>query len=449
MTEGSIFRHLLEFAFPLLIGNIFQQLYNMVDSWVVGNYVSNEAYAAVGTVGPIINTLIGFFMGLSSGAGVVISQYFGAKRADKVHDTVHTAMMMTLILAILFTGVGIVTVPFMLNLIDMPEEVIPEATTYLVIYFAGVIGLMFYNIGSGILRAVGDSTRPFLFLVVSAVLNTCLDLLFVLKFHMGVAGVAYATIFAQAVSAALVIITLMRSKASIRFRIRDMRIDWEMLGKIVKVGFPAALQMAITAFSNVFVQSYINYFETDFMSGWTAYNKMDQLIWLPMQSLALAATTFVGQNLGMGKVERAKKGVRKAFFMALVCTAGLIVGVVIFAPTLVSFFNKKPEVVEYGTMLLRYLSPFYILCCLNQIYAGALRGAGQSRAPMLIMIGSFVVFRQCYLYIMSHYIANEMLPIAMSYPAGWLVCSAAMLLYYHNSKWEKACVVEREQPAEE
>lgn len=449
MTEGSITRHLLEFAFPLLIGNIFQQMYNMVDTWVVGNYVGNEAFAAVGTVGPIINTLIGFFMGLSSGAGVVISQYFGAKRTDKVHDTVHTAMMMTLILAVLFTGVGIVTVPLMLKLIDMPGEVVPEATKYLVIYFAGVIGLMFYNIGSGILRAVGDSTRPFLFLVVSAVLNTVLDLVFVLQFHMGVAGVAYATIFAQAVSAVLVIITLMKSNASIRFRIRDMKINWEMLGKIVKVGFPAALQMAITAFSNVFVQSYINYFETDFMSGWTAYNKMDQLIWLPMQSLALASTTFVGQNLGMGKLERAKKGVRKAFFMSLVCTAGLTVVVMIFAPALVGFFNDEPKVVEYGAMLLRYLSPFYILCCLNQIYAGALRGAGQSRAPMLIMIGSFVVFRQCYLYVMAHFIANEMIPIAMSYPAGWFVCSAVMLLYYRNSKWEKACVVERERPVEE
>ena len=209
MTEGNITRHIINFAIPLLIGNIFQQLYNTVDTWVVGNYVNNRAYSAVGTVGPIVNMLIGFFMGLSSGAGVVISQYYGAQQPDKVKQTVHTALLMTLLMGLVFTVLGIVMIPLMLQLINMPAEVRGEATTYLSIYFAGILGLMFYNIGSGILRAVGDSQRPFYFLMVSAVINIVLDLLFVLVFQMGVAGVALATIIAQGVSAVLVIITLL------------------------------------------------------------------------------------------------------------------------------------------------------------------------------------------------------------------------------------------------
>ena len=312
MTEGSIPRHIINFAFPLLIGNIFQQLYNTVDTWVVGNYVSNEAFSAVGTVGPIINTLIGFFMGLSSGAGVVISQYYGAKRPEKVHDAVHTAIVMTLVLGIVFTAVGILMIPAMLNLMKTPAEVMPESSAYLTIYFAGILGLMLYNMGAGILRAVGDSKRPFYFLVVSAVLNTVLDLVFVLQFNMGVRGVAYATIIAQGVSAVLILITLMRSESCIRLTLWHLKISWEMLGKIVRIGIPAAIQMAVTAFSNIFVQSYINYFGADCMSGWTAYSKIDQLILLPVQSIALASTTFVGQNLGINRVERAKRGVRTA-----------------------------------------------------------------------------------------------------------------------------------------
>ena len=305
MTEGSIIRHLITFAFPLLIGNIFQQLYNTVDTWVVGNYVSNEAFSAVGTVGPIINMLIGFFLGLSSGAGVVISQYYGAKKYDKVQDPVHTAILMTIILAVIFTFLGIAMAPFMIRFMKTPESVIPESTAYQTIYFSGVIGLKLYNIGSGILRAVGDSQRPFYFLVVSAVLNTVLDLVFVLAFDMGVEGVALATVLAQCTSAVLVMITLMRSDSCIHLSWKKLKIHWDMMKKIIRVGIPAAIQMAITSFSNVFVQSYINFFGADCMSGWTAYGKIDQLLFLPMQSLALASTTFVGQNLGQNQVESA------------------------------------------------------------------------------------------------------------------------------------------------
>ena len=321
MTKGSITKHLINFALPLMVGNLFQQLYNMVDTWVVGNFVSNEAFSAVGTVTPIINMLIGFFLGLSSGAGVVISQYYGAQREEKVRQAVHTSMVLTFLLGIVFTAAGILMTPLMLRLMKTPAEVAPEQTTYLTIYFAGVMGLLIYNMGSGILRAVGDSRRPFYFLLVSAVLNTGLDLLFVLKFGMGVEGVAYATIIAQAVSALLTVWVLLRAEGCIRLELRALRMTWSVLKQIVAVGIPAALQMAVTAFSNVFVQGYINYFGADCMSGWTAYTKVDQLVILPVQSISMAGTTFVGQNLGVGDTPRAKKGVRTALYLSFAVTA--------------------------------------------------------------------------------------------------------------------------------
>lgn len=442
MTQGNIFKHLVSFAVPLLVGNVFQQLYNMVDTWVVGNYVSDEAFSAVGTVGPITYLLIGFFLGFSSGASVVISQFYGAKRYDKVHDAVHTAIVMTLVISVVFTVVGILMVPFMLRLMNTPETVAPEATEYLTIYFAGIAGLLFYNIGSGILRAIGDSKRPFYFLLVSAVTNIVLDLVFVLVFHMGVGGVALATVIAQGLSAVLVLLTLFRTSSCVRIHLTHLRLYGDMLGKIVKLGIPAALQMAITSFSNVFVQSYINYFDKYAMGGWTAYSKIDQLILLPMQSLALASTTFVGQNLGKGNEERARKGVRAALLMSFASTVILMIPVMIFAPQAVGFFNKEPAVVEFGTLFIRWLSPFYVLCCVNQIYAGALRGSGNTTAPMIIMLLSFVGFRQAYLYVMKNFISNTILPISMSYPAGWLVCSTLMMIYFHKTKLSKGRLVQ-------
>lgn len=434
MTEGNISGHLIRFALPLLLGNVFQQLYNTVDTWVVGNYVSNEAFSAVGTVAPIVNMLIGAFSGLASGAGVVISQYYGAKNEEKVHDAVHTAIMLTLILAVLFTMIGIGMTPAMLRFMKTPAEVFPESSAYLTIYFSGMIGMLFYNMGAGVLRAVGDSRHPFYFLVAAAVINTVLDLVFVIVFGMGVQGVAWATVIAQAVSALLTVGTLMRSHACIRLILRDVRIHWEMLRKIILVGIPAALQMAVTSFSNVFVQSYINQFGAACMGGWTAYNKIDQLIFLPMQSLAMAATTFVGQNLGMGQVQRARKGVYITLMMAFASTIVISGAVIAFAPGLVTFFNGDAEVISYGTLFLRRLTPFYVLCCINQIYTGALRGSGDSRAPMIIMLASFVLFRQVYLFVVSNFIANEILPLAMGYPAGWLVCSLSTLIYYHTRR---------------
>jgi len=446
MTSGNITLHIIRFAFPLLLGNLFQQLYNTVDTWVVGNYVSNEAFSAVGAVSPIVNMLIGSFMGLSSGASVVISQYYGAGRKDKVQDAVHTSLAMTLILSIFFTAVGLFITPYMLGFMDLHVDAVDEATTYLTIYFAGMIGLMIYNIGAGILRAIGDSQRPFYFLVACALANTVLDLLFVLVFHMGVEGVALATVLSQCISAVLVIITLLRTDSCVKLSIRKIRLHFEILKKVLFVGIPAALQMAVTAFSNVFVQSYITYFDLnalspDYMSGWTAYLKIDQLLFLPMQSIALATTTFVGQNLGKKQVDRAKQGVNRSLLISMSATAILMVPVMAFAPSIVAFLNSKEEVVANGAMFLRTLTPFYLLCCFNQIYASALRGAGNSKASMIIMLSSFVLFRQIYLFCMAR-ICNEIIPIAMSYPAGWLLCSLLTAIYYHKAQLGRNRIVE-------
>ena len=430
MTDGNITRHLITFAIPLLIGNLFQMMYNMVDTWVVGRFVGDAAFSAVGTLGSVTNLMIGFFLGLSSGAGVVISRFFGAKQYDRVRDTVNTAVIMTVVLCVLFTVLGIACIPVFMKMLDMPDEVMTEAVTYLSIWFAGISGLMIYNMGSAIMRAVGDSRRPFRYLVVSAVTNTVLDLVFVIVFKWGVAGVAAATIIAQGVSAALTVISLCRNESCVRISFKGMRFDQSIMREIFVIGFPAALQMTITAFSNIFVQSYINFFGMEVMGGWTAYNKVGQLILLPMQSFALASTTFVGQNIGQNQVKRAEKGANTALLISVLSTLILLTPTMIFARAFVSVFNTNTEIVTYGARFIRLLIPFYLLWCINQIYSGALRGVGKSTGPMIIMLASFVAFRQLYLFVMANYISNTVIPIVMSFPAGWVLSAIITLIYY-------------------
>ena len=436
MTQGSIWKQLLLFSLPLMAGNLFQQLYNTVDSIVVGNFVGKEALAAVGSVGPICNSLIGFFMGLSTGAGVVISQYYGAKEHEKVSRTVSTTFLMTLVLSILFTILGIFMTPYMLRMMSTPEDVIRQSETYLRIYFAGASGLMFYNMGSGILRAVGDSRHPLYFLIFSACVNTVLDLVFVICFGMGIEGVALATILAQFFSAILTLVVLTRSDGPYRICWNHLSMDWTLLGRIVGVGLPSAIQQMVTSISNVFVQSYINVFGSDVMAGWSACMKIDQFMMLPMMSVGLASTTFTGQNVGAGQIDRAKKGARTAFLLSELVTIVMMIPLLIFAPQMVYLFNQEAEVIRYGTLFLYLLSPFYILCCVNQVYSNTLRGAGDTKNPMFIMLGSFVVFRQIYLFVVSH-IIDSIIPIALGYPAGWALCSLLIFLCYRRFKWDK------------
>ena len=298
-------------------------------------------------------------------------------------------------------------------------------------YFGGVSGLMVYNMGAGILRAVGDSRRPLYFLILSACVNTVLDIVFVAVCGWGVAGVAWATIIAQFISAVLILIVLNRSDGSYQLHFRKLRIDMGTLQEIVRLGLPAAIQQMITSFSNVFVQSYINVFGSDVMAGWSAYSKIDQFVMLPLQSMALSITTFVGQNHGAGETDRVKKGTRSALRLSMLISLLVMIPLEIFAPPFVSLFNSEPGVLYYGSLFLRLLTPFYLLSCVNQIYAGALRGLGDSKAPMIIMLASFVVFRQIYLFLVSRLFPSILL-VAFGYPMGWLVCSLSIVIYYRK-----------------
>ena len=300
MTTGNINLLLLQFAAPLIVGNLFQMMYNTVDSLVVGNFVGKEALAAVGSTTMIINMLVFFFNGVSTGAGVVISRYYGARQQDRLHTAVETTIFVTFVCSALFTVIGVAMVHPMLVLMSTPDDVMDAASKYLTIYFTGISGLLVYNMGSGILRAVGDTRRPLLFLIFTSVVNAVLDLLFVIVFPAGVAGVEYATIIAQFLSAGMVLLLLSKAKDVYRLTWRDLRCDYSILKQIFIIGLPAGVQSVLTAFSNVFVQSYINSFGSDCMAGWSCYNKLDTFIMLPMQSMSQAATTFVGQNIGAG-----------------------------------------------------------------------------------------------------------------------------------------------------
>ena len=433
MTYGSIPRLLITFAIPLLIGNLFQQLYNTVDSIVVGNFVSKQALAAVGCSTPIINMLIGVFMGFSSGAGVVISQYYGAKDGEKLHDAVQTAITLTLILCAVLTAVGVTAAPFLLRMMDTPADVFPEAVEYLRIFFWGMTGTLLYNMGAGVLRAVGDSTRPLYFLIFSTLLNTALDVLFVRFFAWGIAGAAWATVISQCISALLVMLLLSRAKTDYRVDYRHLGIRGRILRKILAIGLPSALQLGITAFSNVFVQSYINRFDSSAMAGWAAYLKIDSFAMLPMMSLSLSITTFVGQNLGAGNRDRAISAPKLAMKMGLAVMVVILTPLMIFAPQLVRLFNGDPEVLRFGTWFIRVISPFYLTFSANQVYMGALRGAGNTRSPMFISLGSFVVFRQIYLFV-SYRLGGGLLAVTLGYPAGWILCSVLLYFYYHSRR---------------
>ena len=429
MTEGSIFKCLLYFALPLMVGNFFQQLYNTVDSIIVGNFVGKEALAAIGSVDSIINTYIGFFVGLSAGAGVVISQYYGASDDENVHKAVHTTIAITLIMAIGTTIISLFTTDIFLKISRVPSDVWPEAETYLGIYFLGLVGLLIYNMGSGILRAVGDSKHPLYFLIFSALSNTVLDIIFVANLRLGVAGAAYATIISQALSALLVLYTLIKTKDCYKISFRKIRIYPKLLKQIFRIGLPTALQMMVTAFSNVFVQSYINSFGSAAMAGYSSYNKIDKVCLLPLQSIGLAITTFMGQNIGAGNSERAIKGVKTATRMNVVTAIVLLTFLWVVAPYLIYIFNQDEEVIDYGTILLRTMSPFFLCIAYNQIHNGALKGAGNTKIPMIIMMSCFIVFRQIYLFVISRVI-NTPIAIALGYPLGWLLCTIILSIYY-------------------
>jgi len=433
MTQGVIWRHLLNFAVPMMIGMLFQQLYNTVDMIVVGQFVSEEALAAVGSTGSIINMLIGLFNGLSMGASVVISQAYGAKDTKRLHSAVHTTVAVTFMLCVAATIIGLLIVDPMLRAMDTPDNVMPESTSYLTIYFSGISGLLIYNMGSGILRAVGDSKRPQYFLICSALMNIALDLLFVLAFRMGVAGVALATIVSQGASAVLVLLALTKEKGDYGLRWKELHVNKAELKVILGIGMPSGIQQGITSFSNVFVQGYINAFGSAAMAGWSSYNKLDAILFVPAMCIANASTTFVGQNWGAKKPDRARAGVKQSLLMAVMITIGMSVIMEIFAPQFMLLFSSEAAVIDYGVRFLRIITPFYVGTCFNQVFGGALRGIGNAKAPMFIFLWSFVAFRQLYLYV-STALGGGFVAVALAYPMGWIMSSALLTIVYLRSR---------------
>ena len=431
MTTGGILSQMLLFSVPLLLGNIFQLLYNTVDTLVVGNFVSTQALAAVGSTSMIVSVAIFFFNGLSIGAGVVISQTYGAKDYDALHRAVETTIAMTLIISAVVTVLGAVFVHPMLRFMSTPQDVIPDAAVYLRIYFAGISGLLIYNMASGILRAVGDSTRPLYFLILTSILNIALDLFFVLVLHMGIAGVAFATIISQFVSAVLVLALLTRTDGVHRFVWKDLQLHPGTFRRILTIGFPTAVQQTITSFSNVFVQSYINYFGSACMAGWSCYNKLIQFIFMPIQSMSIAATTFVSQNVGAGKDDRARRGTRDAVLMGAAMTVVVSFLLFLFAGPATRLFTEDADVIASSVRFIRVNVFFLLANCINHVLAGALRGRGDSRGPMFLMLAFFVVLRQTYLFVLTHYIANTEALVGLSYPVGWCTCCVAELIYYY------------------
>ena len=436
MTEGSIVKQVILFALPLMLGNIFQMLYNTVDSIVVGNFVGKQALAAVGSTTMIVNMMVFFFNGFSTGAGVIIANLFGARNMEKLHKAVETTMAATFLLSALFTVAGVAAVKPMLRFMATPEDVFGEATVYLQIYIGGISGLLVYNMGSGILRAVGDTMRPLFFLVLTSVVNIVLDLVFVVGLHSDIEGVAWATIISQFISAVLTLLLLTRSEDIYRLTWIDLKIDRGILGEIFAVGLPAGIQSIITAFSNVFVQSYINFFGSSCMAGWSCYNKLDQFVMLPMQSMAMAATTFVSQNIGAGRERRADKGTVITVSMSVGVTAVIVALLCLFAAPAVRMFSPDESVIEYGVLFIRANCFFLLFNCVNHVLAGALRGRGDSKGPMIIMLLAFVGIRQVYLYVVTHFVANTPFLVGFGYPVGWTTCCVIELTYFFL-RWRK------------
>ena len=430
MTQGSIVAQLIAFSLPLMLGNVFQMLYNTVDSVVVGNFVGTEALAAVGSTTMIVNILVFFFNGFSTGATVVIARRFGAGDRQELHTAIQTTMAATFILSVVFTVLGLLAVDPMLRFMATPDDVFDQAALYLRIYLAGFSGLVIYNMCSGILRAVGDTTRPLYFLILTSLMNIVLDLFFVLKLNMGIDGVAYATIISQFISAGLTRALLTFSKDIYRMDWKDLHLNPVVVREIVAVGLPAGIQSIVTAVSNVFVQSYINAFQSQCMAGWAAYNKLDQFVMLPMQSLAMASTTFVSQNIGAGQESRANKGAVVSVALCLSVTGVIVLLLVLLAAPAVALFTSDEEVIRFGVLFIRANVVFLLFNCVNHVLAGAMRGRGDSTAPMVMMLLTFVVLRQIYLFVVTRYIANTPLAVGFGYPVGWMSCCVLEVCYY-------------------
>lgn len=434
MTSGSIWKHMTYFALPLMLGNLFQQLYNTVDSLIVGNLLGSSALAAVSSSGSLIFMLIGFLSGISSGAGVIVARLFGAQDEKGLHQTVHTTVAFGLVAGVVMTVVGVLLSPQILIWMGTPQSVMPEAVSYLQMYFLGSLGFVMYNIFVGILQAVGDSRHPLYYLITSSVINLILDILFIAVFQTGVGGAALATVISQAFSAILCFIQLVKTKDCYQLKIKDIKFERKILGEIIRIGLPSGVQNSIIAFANVVVQSYINIFGEMAMAGYGAYSKIEGFAFLPINSFTMAMTTFVGQNLGAAQYERTRKGARFGIWVTILLSELIGVFVFLFAPQLIAAFDATPEVVQFGIEKARTASLFYCLLAYAHSIASVLRGAGKAMVSMLIMMSFWCVVRVTFLAITIP-LTHSIQMVYVVYPLTWALSSVAFFLYYKKADW--------------
>lgn len=434
MTEGSIWKKLLMYSIPLILGNLFQQLYNTVDSIIVGNYIGSEALAAVGSSGSIINLLIGFCVGASAGAGVVIAQFFGAQDKEGVRKAVHTTLAIAIAAGVVMTVVGILLVPFLLRAMGTPEEVFGQAVTYLQVYFGGIFFSVIYNMSAGILNAVGNSRRSLIYLMIASVSNIFLDLLLVVVLKMGIVGAALATDISQLLSCIFILLFLTRSQEIYRVCLREIRFYERMPSKIIKIGLPTGIQHVVISFSNVLVQSSVNSFGAAAMAGFAAYIKIDGFNILPVMSFSTAATTFTGQNIGAGKYDRVKSGMYVSLAMGIIYTIATGILLLIFAPQVIGVFTDNQEVVTYGVYIMKFFCPFYWSLAILHVLSGTIRGTGHTLEPMLVILFSLCVFRVIWITAALS-IAHQFSYVMVVYPLSWMVGMILILLYAWKGRW--------------
>ncbi|WP_455716287.1 MATE family efflux transporter [Anaerosporobacter sp.] len=422
------------FAIPIFWGNVFQQLYTTVDSLIVGNFIGNDALAAVSSSGNLIFLLVGFFNGIAMGAGVVISKYFGAKDYKNMQLAIHTDIAFGLVASVILTVLGIIFTPQILTWMGTPESVLPNSILFFRIYFMGVSAVVMYNIAVGILQAIGDSRHPLYYLIIASIVNVVLDLLFVGVFKLGVGSSALATVISQAISALLCFRRLMKYDTVYKVSIRKIRFNGPMLKQIIQLGLPSGVQNSIIGFANVIVQSNINAFGVDAMAGCGAYTKIEGFAFLPITCFSMALTTFVGQNLGAGKLDRVKKGTK----FGIICSVTMaeIVGIIIWigAPMLIRIFNNNPTVIAFGTKQARTEALFYFLLAFSHCIAGIMRGAGKAIVPMITMLFSWCIIRITYITIAVH-IVPKIGVIFWAYPLTWSLSSIIFLIYFKKVDW--------------
>ena len=434
LTEGVIWKKLLMFAFPILLGNIFQQLYNAVDALIVGHFMDNSALAAVTSSGSLIFMLVGFFNGIAIGAGVVIARFYGAKDHQGLKLAVHTDIAFGLVAGVILTILGVSFTPTILQWMGTPENVLPNSISYFRFYFLGAIFVVMYNICVGILQAVGDSKHPLYYLIVSSLLNVVLDLLFVGVFRWGVWSAAFATSLSQGVSVALCLRRLMKYDTPYRLYLRQIRFHLPTLRNVIRFGLPSGVQNSIIAFANLIVQSNINRFGDAAMAGCGSYAKVEGFAFLPITCFAMALSTFVGQNLGAKQYDRVKKGVR--FGVLCSVTLAELVGVAIFffGNDLVALFRNDPDMVAYGARQARVEALAYFLLAFSHCIAGIMRGAGKATVPMFTMLISWCAIRIIYITVMIRQF-NRIEVIFSAYPLTWFISSVIFLVYFLKADW--------------